>query len=221
MKIYAHRGLHSTHVENSRAAVMGAYESTADGIEVDLRQLNDGRIVLHHDQVLKQSNNYFDLGSLSLAQLKTLLDHDPITLRETLELKPPDKHLVLECKPHRNNPGFCRRLARILRQSTRSNVTLSSESWAILRLLNWKTSYPLAPVVRYTRGLHRTFLEHVPFQEAHVRESLLQPSHVRDMFSARNIPVIAWTVNNESQVREFEGLGISGIMTDNGDLIES
>lgn len=219
MKVYAHRGLHSTHAENSRDAVIAAYKSDADGIEVDLRQLKDGQIILYHDQVLKQSNEYYDLASLSLDQLTSLLDHDPISLREALESKPTGKHLVLECKPHRNNPGFCRRVTRILPKNPLPNVTLSSESWAILRLMNQKTSWPLAPVVRSTRGLHRTFIEHLDFEEAHVRDSLLQEGHVREMFTTRDIPVIAWTVNGRSQAKEFDELGISGIMTDNEDLI--
>lgn len=219
MKIYAHRGQHGDHAENSRNAVLGAYNSQADGLEVDLQRLKDGRIVFHHDRVIKIKQNngtaYHDLANLTLGKLTELLDHEPITLGEAIREKPGDITLVLECKPHRNNIGFCRTLLWQLRKHTPDNVVLSSESWSLLRHLAKKTSYPLAPVVRSTEGLHRTYLQRPFFSEVHLRWNLALREEIRSIFTRRNIPIITWTVNDRDDFDRLKQLGIDGVMTDN------
>lgn len=219
MKIYAHRGQHGDPPENSRDAVLAAYNSQADGLEVDLQRLKDGQIVFHHDRVIKTTAggqvDYHDLANLRFEEVSERLDHEPITLEEALKEKPTDITLVLECKPHRSNIGFCRTLLRHLRNHPPNNIVLSSESWTLLRQLSMKASYPLAPVVRWTKGVHRTYLGRSFFSEVHLRWNLALQEEIRSIFTRRNIPIIAWTVNDRDDFDRLKQLGIDGVMTDN------
>jgi glycerophosphoryl diester phosphodiesterase len=222
MRRIAHRGLHEDHPENSRAAVLGAFESAADGVEVDLHRLRDGRIVFHHDAVIQGTGHppdYHDLAGLTLDQLRELLDHEPITLSDALEEKPTNKQLILECKPPRSSLGFCRTLLTILRQHQPENILLSSESWHLLHHLAQLSDYPLAPVVRSMEGLNRTYLSRSFFREVHLRYNLALEEATRTFFQDRDIPIVTWTVNDPSIFEQLKKLGIDGVMTDNESLL--
>lgn len=224
LRIYAHRGIHITCAENSREAVENAYESSVDVLEVDLRQLSDGQIVFHHDQAIKTYNNkgeanYSDLGSLSLDSFSKNVDFEPMTLPKALEEKPPSKHVVLECKPHRNSLGFCRNLIQYTDVYNMADVLFSSESWKQLRILNQLTDVPLAPVIRRTIGIDQTLLKNLNWDEIHVRKNLLFDSSIRSLLKSINSSIIAWTVNSNDTLMELKDLGIDGYMTDNENLM--
>ncbi len=55
VKIFAHRGLHSQHPENSTAAILSVIRAGIHGAEVDLRTTRDGRIVIMHDADLDRT----------------------------------------------------------------------------------------------------------------------------------------------------------------------
>ena len=54
MKIQAHRGASKECPENTIAAFRRAIELGADGIELDVRKLRDGSLVVYHDEMLER-----------------------------------------------------------------------------------------------------------------------------------------------------------------------
>ena len=72
MDVVAHRGLHTRAPENSLAAVVAALEAGLDRIEVDVRALGDGELVLMHDRTLWRTTNAG--GDLRRLRSSTLLD---------------------------------------------------------------------------------------------------------------------------------------------------
>jgi len=222
MKRYAHRGIHSEAVENSADAVIRAYESTADGLEVDVRRLADGTLVLHHDPGIQTGtlqNTYRDLSTLTWSQFQTCCDYQPITLRGALERKPSQKIFVAECKPPRNRRAFCRTLIKTLRTLPTENLVCSSESWEILTILSQHTTLPLAPVIRDIGAINRAYLEKNLWSEVHIRHSLADHPQALSLCSQFDRPIITWTVNEQTRVDELNQRGIVGIMTDNEDLL--
>ncbi|ACL05754.1 glycerophosphoryl diester phosphodiesterase [Desulfatibacillum aliphaticivorans] len=57
VKLYAHRGLHIEHPENSLGAIQAALDSGIHGAEIDLRTTRDGVIILMHDPILDKTTN--------------------------------------------------------------------------------------------------------------------------------------------------------------------
>lgn len=222
MKRYAHRGLHTEFVENSANAVLGAYESEADGVEVDIRRLKDGTLALHHDPVIRTGDfehTNRDLATLTWEQFRACCDHDPITLNKALQRKPTDKILIIECKPSRNRPALCRTLIETLKKYNPDNIVCSSESWEILTILSQHSLLPLAPVLRDTTGINRAYLRKNLWQEIHLRHNLADHEPIRNLCSQHGRRIITWTVNDKKRAKELEQLGIDGIMTDNKALL--
>lgn len=54
---YAHRGASSYAPENTMTAFLKAISLGANGIELDLQQTKDGKIVVFHDQVIDKKSN--------------------------------------------------------------------------------------------------------------------------------------------------------------------
>lgn len=76
--IYAHRGVHDAHAENTIAAFLAAERSGADGIETDLRHTRDGIVVLHHDHAVAG----VPVSQLSHRELDDLAGHPVTTLSD-------------------------------------------------------------------------------------------------------------------------------------------
>lgn len=57
MQIFAHRGFSSQYPENTMTAFRKALEAGADGIEMDARLTQDGKIVIMHDPTIDRTTN--------------------------------------------------------------------------------------------------------------------------------------------------------------------
>ena len=58
MKVFAHRGFSGTYPENTMLAFRKAIEAGADGIELDIHESLDGKLVIiHADQLGERCNS--------------------------------------------------------------------------------------------------------------------------------------------------------------------
>ena len=109
--IIAHRGVHNSSdlPENSLPAMKKAGELGMDGIEIDIYQTADGRLVIDHDgNTNRMYNGALDVKSSTLAQLralsfKTKSDEHIATVDEVFETMKayPNTHIVIEIKDYR------------------------------------------------------------------------------------------------------------------------
>jgi glycerophosphoryl diester phosphodiesterase len=77
MLVCAHRGHHKKSPENSILAVTDAILDSIDMIEIDIRQTQDGQLVLMHDKTIdRTTNGSGDVGSYSLDELKNFRLYD-------------------------------------------------------------------------------------------------------------------------------------------------
>lgn len=85
---YAHRGIYNneTIIENTLKSFLATIKSEFDGIELDLRMIADGSIVVFHDKTLKRLFNKDDIVDyLNLKQLKNIFNNI-IELEDVLDL---------------------------------------------------------------------------------------------------------------------------------------
>ena len=103
IKLYAHRGLHTLHPENSLGAIQAAAEAGIHGTEIDLRSTRDGRIILMHDPSLERTTN-----GKGLVRETNWKDIQPLKLKnpqgELSEWGTPDFRQALELL--KKYPGF-------------------------------------------------------------------------------------------------------------------
>lgn len=226
MKRIAHRGLHggSDRPPNSPAAIRAAWSSPADGLEIDLQMLGDGRIVTHHDPVLQaaagQEGRHRALADLTLEAFRRLSPIPAMLLPELLEGTPDHQRLILECKPQRSPSAFRRRLLRILRRrEAPPGALLSSGELHWLEELAPMSPLPLAPVVHRFGARERRALRARDWGEIHLWEGLCTEVVLNRLRGHTDRPVIAWTVNDPGRADELETLGVEGIMTDRTELL--
>lgn len=95
VKIFAHRGLHTEHPENSVSSLLSAIKAGIHGAEVDLCTTRDGHIVLMHDAVLDRTST-----GEGLIREKTWEEIRSVKLKDTAgkptQLGVPDFNQVLD-----------------------------------------------------------------------------------------------------------------------------
>lgn len=70
MKVFAHRGFSGAYPENTMLAFRKAIEAGADGIELDIHESSDGKLVIIHDESLIRTTGVDKLVSdLTLKEL--------------------------------------------------------------------------------------------------------------------------------------------------------
>jgi len=73
IEVIAHRGASYSAPENTLAAINRAWELKADGVEIDVRQTKDKRIILLHDDTAKRTTGKdFLVSETSSAELRKL-----------------------------------------------------------------------------------------------------------------------------------------------------
>ncbi len=236
--IYAHRGVSSEFMENTRAAFDRAVEIGADGIETDVQISKDQVAVLWHDEHLgKIGQPGRRIGELDHAELSRLelVDHDRTKGRETGlvrldEFVPeyaPHCGLILEVKNldwdrasgrHRINIEQCLKTAKLCsRQGPDYGVVISS--FHLESLLYARTKEPMqALVYNLDDGfgideLRRALDEHDFFQGycLPIGDLNLQAAQ---WIADHEKRLIVFTCNTADQIRKAFDLGVDILISD-------
>lgn len=109
VKLIAHRGASHEAPENTLAAIHLAWQERADGVEIDVRQTIDGRVVVIHDESAKRTTGRDLIVADQMWEILRPLDagswkgprwrHAGIPLlREVLKVIPSSRRLYVEIK---------------------------------------------------------------------------------------------------------------------------
>ena len=212
----AHRGLHNEkYPENS----LGAFENAIKhklAIELDVRLLKDGTIVIMHDSnILRMcgvNKNLADMYEYELSEMflnKT--KYNIPTLKEVLELVNGKVPLMIELKPIRHNKKH------ILEKSVYELIKdykgdIAVKSFHPLSMLWFKKNAP-----EITRGMLGSYFEHTHLPKLYKNiikkmsfYSLIKPHFISYDFrylpnkyvKKKNVPIVAWTITSEKLEEE-------------------
>lgn len=229
--IVAHRGATAYAPENSYEAVQKAVELGLDGVEVDLRQTNDGQLVCFHDDNIERmtglnrkvsnltekelrnmrlffrgsNDNRFPQGRvLFLDELLDLTQHKMLL---NIELKGPQwKTKILENQV----------LGAIQKRGMEKQILISS----FFHL-------PLHRVQRMTAAVKTGFLIHpkqrvgkpgwsskwLDLHSIHPPYQLVTPERIAEWRRA-GYAIYVWTVNEQTLYEELTRAGVDGIISD-------
>lgn len=88
--VIAHRGLSGLERENTSSAFVAAANRSYFGIETDVHRTSDGNIVIMHDGDLKRvAGVEKSVGSLTMAELESVILYDTDGSKNRLDLRPP------------------------------------------------------------------------------------------------------------------------------------
>ena len=227
-QIFAHRGASGERPENTLCAFQRALELQVDGVELDVQASADGKLVVVHDEMLGRTNNgngyVFEKTLPELKQLDAgswfgsqFAGEGIPTLAETLDLlKGHPLRINLELKTlYVPYPGLVEAVLKLVKENgLDEQVVLSSFNHHSLLQVR-----QLAPHLE-TAAL---FWENVIAPWDYVKNHGFTSMHAlfRNVDQAfyeacaeREIPLRAWTVNEEPDASRLASLGVNALITD-------
>jgi len=121
--ILGHRGLSSSHLENSLEAFSAALAAGMDGFELDVQPTRDGvSVILHDEDLHRTANGGGILRQMKVAELPALKNGEPLPrLADALDL--PARLINVELK---GEPGWQQALATVEAAEALDRVLFSS-----------------------------------------------------------------------------------------------
>ena len=194
-----------------------ALDAGLDGVELDVRRLADGGLVIHHDLNLPDGRALNTLNAADVPQEVPTLD---ALLAWAFDTR---TYLNIEIKFEGARPDdrVAGTLRAIRRHGLNDRVIVSSFSPLVLAVAR-----DLAPSIERGFLYHRSYtigIDLVPVVGRRLRVAALHPhfnlidQSLMDMARSENWRVNAWTVNEAAEVARLSGLGVHGLI---GDLPE-
>lgn len=212
----SHRGAHDTLPENSIPAFLRALELGAQGIELDVHATQDGKVVVHHDPVVrgrrilkKKSRAIADLSARDLESFPLADGIQIPSLDEVLEAVRQRAIVYVEIKA----PHIELLVVRCIRESSATCAVHSFDHRAV------KNVKSILPAIRTgvleserqvdpVAWLLETRAEDLWQQADYIDEELVRSAH------SLNARVVAWTSNDPRQWKTLNALGVDAICTD-------
>lgn len=232
-RVIAHRGASAYAPENTMSAFNLAVELEADAIELDVKLLKDGNIIVLHDRTLDRTTNgagsvyrctYQDLSELDAgASFAAEFSFEKIpTLDQVLEEHGGRIRMNIELtnyhRPWDRLPRECVKMVK--RYQLADSILFSSfNPWTLLQVKKVAPDIKRALLLGAgtTPLLERLFRSMIESDVLHPQHTLLE--NVRtNRFVPRYSKINVWTVNERNRMLELMEMGVSGIITDYPDV---
>ena len=221
MNIIGHRGSNFNDGENTLRAITKALNDEVDGIEVDLRAVENNIIILHDETVNRTtdgSGHYKNFSSQSIRSLRCMNGDKIPLLQEVLCLQKPIKELILEFK----EPGLAGEVSQILDNHLqftsgqyKKNIIVSSFNMEITKELScYPDKWKLAILYKddFFSAIERAKFYNAP--DVHVPMSDINKYNIKYAHK-KNRRIYAYTVNSVKDYDLCLSCGVDGIFTDN------
>ncbi|WP_288432327.1 glycerophosphodiester phosphodiesterase [uncultured Deinococcus sp.] len=218
--LLGHRGSPRVHPENTLASFQAALDAGLDGVELDVRRLADGTLVIHHDEALQGGRALPGLKRAELPAAVPTLDDALAWAADTGAYV----NVELKYEAARPDDRVGRTLDAVRAHGLTRRVILSSFNPLLLR-----AARELAPDIERGLLIHRTYrlglmkavpLDAVPLAMRLVDAAALHPHHTLVdaalMAQARRggWRVNTWTVNEVADVQRLTALGADALIGD-------
>jgi glycerophosphoryl diester phosphodiesterase len=237
--VIAHRGASAYFPENTLPSFEGAIALGADMVELDVQLTSDKEVVVFHDDKISRcTNGRGKIADYTLAQLvkldagswydKEFKDTRIPTLAEVLGVCKNKIAVNIEIKTEAVNKmffgGIEEKSLKIVEQSgMNGHVVFSSfDPRAIMHLKqidNTATAAVLFEKKLYGSKLPSDIMDSVGADAFNCSGSEFKNKWLANIKS-NNIPVNIYTVNDEKNMRRFLKMGVSGIFTNNPDILK-
>lgn len=216
--VFAHRGAHWEHVENTLAAFELAAEQGADGVELDVRATRDGQVVVFHDADLARLGETRDgqpdtrlLADLTLGELPQVGGAPIPKLSAVLDLVlGAGMQVNVEVKA---DGGAAAGVIESRSLEERSRIIVSSFLTEELDAFAEKLPHVRRALLFDLIDERRTAYAQT-CHGVHPHWELCTPDRV-DRWKTLGLFVNAWTVNDPADAVALMGMGLDALVTDN------
>ena len=233
MKVFAHRGFSGAYPENTMLAFRKAIEAGADGIELDIHESSDGKLVIIHDESLIRTTGVDRLVSdLTLRELvrinaaKTKDDtfETPIpSFEEFWSFMAETSSLVTNVEIQTNNTWYQdiekKAIDMVRSFGLQDRIIFSSFNWiSVMRAKQLAPEIECGFLYEDRKHLHLApqALE-AGIQYLHPDYALLDDDTVAECRRC-NIGLNVWTVNTEERMKQLMAWDVNTVITNYPDM---
>jgi glycerophosphoryl diester phosphodiesterase len=234
VEIIAHRGASYIAPENTLTAINRAWEMKADGVEIDIQQTNDKRIILLHDEntkrttgrkLLARETSFVELRKLDagIFKSKEFAGQKIPSLEEVIKTIPQGKKLYVEIKC---SEEIFPELQKIFINSGKMSqfVLMGFDLETVSKAKKIMPEIPVYWLCNTVRN--KLTRKPVPYNleliDKVIKNNLdglsTQYKGISDNFAEKvlssGIKLYAWTVNDIEEAKRLLHLGVHGIITD-------
>lgn len=217
--IGAHRGYSAQYPENTLSAFKNA---KADFIEYDVTITKDNEIVvIHDDTVDRTTNGHGKVIDFTLKKLKklTIYPNEKITtLDETLSLcKEINMPVNIELKKvFKNEKIFLEKVLKTIKKFNFQNKTLiSSFEHSYLKFFKENN---ISTAALFDKPFEIDYLESLNINSVHISKEITTKKFLEKL---KNYRVLVYTINSKNEADKLFSMGVYGIFSDYGELVET
>ncbi|TCI04636.1 glycerophosphodiester phosphodiesterase [Corallincola luteus] len=218
MLVIAHRGASGYAPENSHSAICRALEMNVDAIEIDLHCVEGELLVIHDRWLHRTTQARGQLKDYTLAQLREIDagDGKPIpTLWEVLQLVDGRCDLNLELKCEHTLIPTLKNLDQAVNalNFTPNQFLISSFNHHLLNeSVSLQPKFATGALIASCPIDYAAFAQQLGCYAIHLDIDFINQAFVDDA-KARGLKVFVYTVDEESDIRYLEELGVDGIFS--------
>ncbi len=226
IKIIAHRGASFDAPENTLESVELAWKQNADAVEVDIQLTADRRIVVFHDgntermcgqKKIISETSWDQLKALSIRK-KGFQTRIPL-LTEILPTIPKDKFLLIEIKA---GPEIILPLQQLLQKHRRQPQDIqfiSLDEQVMHGILATFPGYETQRVFEFDlekpdKQKLLAYARQTPFDGIDLERGDYLNQDFVNAIHKLNKKIYLWTVNDRTEAKRYQNLGIDGLTTD-------
>ena len=221
MIVLGHRGAPSLAHENTIESFVLALKNCVDGLEFDIQQTKDYKLITHHDSYIVYQNKKHIISNLLLSEIKNMqLSFNIPTLDEVLALCPSNKIINIEIKTRDiiNTELIKNLIENVNKYKLKESVIISSFNPFLLIELEKHD-----PNIKIGQLWCRDKQE--PWYVTHTSIDLLSPysfhanvDHINidmsDWARSQGMKIYLYTVNSQTQLNKAYKVGADGIFSD-------
>ena len=200
--------------ENTLPSFSAALAAGADGIELDVHATADGVVVVHHDAQLHGGVSIARTSWQELRRAAEVVRVEVPTLASVCELVGDRVELFVEIK----GAGIERQVVDVLRGHRGKSAIHSFDHAAIARLARLDGTLRLGLLFEERVPDVAAMLAACGAMDAWPHHSLVDRPLVEAVHRAGG-RVIAWTVNDRTDIERLSALGVDGLCTDDVTLV--
>ena len=233
MKVFAHRGFSGANPENTMLAFRKAIEAGADGIELDIHESSDGKLVIIHDESLIRTTGVdklvSDLTLKELVRIKAAKTKDdafetPIpSFEEFCDFMANNGLFITNVEIKTNNTWYQdieRKAIDMVRSfGLQDRIIFSSFNWiSVMRAKQLAPEIECGFLYEGQKHLHLApqALE-AGIQYMHPDYALLDDETVAECKRC-NIGLNVWTINTEERMRQLMAWDVNTVITNYPDM---
>lgn len=220
MKIFAHRGYSSKHIENTKKAFEACKKLNIYGIELDVQYSKDKKVIIFHDENIQRLTGvdkflkdltYQELTKYSFEDGQTFL-----SLEEYLDIVE-DSPLVTNVELKTSKFEYLGIEQDVydsfLKRNMLDRLLISSFNHkSLVRFKEIDSKIPLAALFTKPKTLNEKFLEEHDIKIYHPNHFYLRLKDIKK-YHEKGITVNVWTVNDKFNFIKSKLFGVDGIIT--------